>query len=328
MIEDCNKTLEITEDITQTIEKPPRKRNSSASPLHKKSTKSVKMAGIGEEGQSTLQYDNLVRSIYRYKWFGLDRKSVHRKTPKGSGCVGVLIRDNILTEYDVTIIDECFEGILGMSLKHKSSEYSLNLFCCYLAPENSHWGRNAIGFYAHLLNQIYLDNDVDDCIICGDLSSRVGDLLDYILDVDEINARKTVDKVVNHHGQSLIEFLLESKYVMLNGRINEENIAATCVTARGSSMVDYVLVPKTSLSHCTDFKIKSALDIINEFDLHRLINSRSKPPDHAVITFKLTVSCVPCVVEREPYQVDNRANVTIRRYNFKNMHPDFGNSEI
>ena len=47
---------------------------------------------------------------------------------------------------------------------------------------------------------------MDDCIICGDMNSRVSELLDYIKDVYDISRRKCKDNVVNQHGHHSLNF--------------------------------------------------------------------------------------------------------------------------
>ena len=40
-----------------------------------------------------------------YRWFGHNRKGLHRKAVRGSGGVGVLVRDNVLVECGVKVLD-------------------------------------------------------------------------------------------------------------------------------------------------------------------------------------------------------------------------------
>ena len=90
---------------------------------------------------------------------------------------------------------------------------------------------------------IYTLSDADYFIICGDLNSRIGDEKDYIPDVDDVIERKVLDTSRNQHGQNLLEFLLETKFGVVNGRVSPENDAFTSVTHKGKSVVDYFLVP-------------------------------------------------------------------------------------
>ena len=57
------------------------------------------------------------------------------------------------------------------------------------------------------------------------------------------------------------------------------------------------------------------------------MNSRSKLPDHALITFKLSTTCIipNKSSTREDFDIDN---VVLRKYDYGNMRADFGKSEI
>ena len=46
-----------------------------------------------------------------YKWFGNNRKHLHRKTMRGSGGVGVLIREEVLKHYQVEILEAEIEDM-------------------------------------------------------------------------------------------------------------------------------------------------------------------------------------------------------------------------
>ena len=47
-----------------------------------------------------------------YKWFGCNRHTLHKKGVRGSGGVGMLIREEVLKEYAVEVLDSDVEGVL------------------------------------------------------------------------------------------------------------------------------------------------------------------------------------------------------------------------
>ena len=102
------------------------------------------------------------------------------------------------------------------------------IYTRYLAPEYSVWGRDSNNFYSHLLSQVYFNNDADSVIICCDLNSRVGDLDDCINSIDDLPGRTCIDTIINQHGRSLVDFLHESRFCILNGRLDKENDGYTC----------------------------------------------------------------------------------------------------
>ena len=111
---------------------------------------------------------------------------VHLKTKKTRKVVRncVKIISAVLSLY-VSIIDQSMDGILGLLFQDKVSNFQFIIFCCYLPPEDSLWGRDSDSFYAHLLGQIYIHNYVDTYFICGDLNGHTGNHDDFTRDVDQ-----------------------------------------------------------------------------------------------------------------------------------------------
>ena len=110
-----------------------------------------------------------------YQYFKHNRQETHRDAPKGSGRVGLFIKSELFKDFNISVVDNIYDGILGIYLTLKQSEYNIIVFSVYLSPKNSPWGRNGSEFYAYLLGQIYLLSNADALIICGDLNSRIGE---------------------------------------------------------------------------------------------------------------------------------------------------------
>ena len=76
-----------------------------------------------------------------YRWFGCNRRTLHRKAVQGSGGVGVLIRQEVLKEYAVEVLDSDVDDVLWLRLSNEEEEEgSLVLAVCYLPPETSSRG--------------------------------------------------------------------------------------------------------------------------------------------------------------------------------------------
>ncbi len=179
-----------------------------------------------------------------YMWYGYNRQQQHVRVNKGSGGVGILVKRRIAEEYDIKIVDREIDGLLMLKFTHKVTLYSLLMVCAYLPPENSPWGRDATGFYSHVLSRIYDNIDCDAVCIMGDLNARVGDKADFIEGIDDITPRRVLDNVSNKHGDALLEFLLSSKMCLLNGRVTPEYDNYTSISTKGSAVVDYCAVPR------------------------------------------------------------------------------------
>ena len=115
-----------------------------------------------------------------YTWVGNNRKRLHVNARCGSGGVGILIKNELLNEFEHKTIDIENEGILWVTLTHKIDRFCLVLCVCYLPPENSSRQEDVFSFYDKLLAGIYQYQSLGSVCIFGDLNSRCGDLKDYI----------------------------------------------------------------------------------------------------------------------------------------------------
>ena len=76
-------------------------------------------------------------NIPGFTWFGQNRPVRHIRARCGSGGIGFLVRNDILNDFDVRILDDTIEGILWLSFKNKLDN-SMFLTCvAYLVPLNS-----------------------------------------------------------------------------------------------------------------------------------------------------------------------------------------------
>lgn len=138
------------------------------------------------KGNDTICLDN-------YHFFGYSRENIHVRAPKASGGVAILIKDCIFHCYNVNIIDKRFDGILGLKLHHKYTDYTVVIFACYLPPEGSSRGSSASEFYSYLITQSYMHSEADAVFICGDLNARIKNMQDIMIDVDNLPTRKPID---------------------------------------------------------------------------------------------------------------------------------------
>ena len=104
----------------------------------------------------------------------------------------------------------------------------------------------------------------------GDFNARSGTLPDYITNdspthlplppeytSDEVWPRISEDKKVNDYGKELIDLCISSRLRILNGRIgmDKEQGTFTCVTPRGSSVVDYSVASIDLFKLIADFNV-------------------------------------------------------------------------
>jgi len=130
-----------------------------------------------------------------FKSYMKNRQKTHRRAPKGSGGVAILVKNSVFVNFSVNVIDRDQEGILGIQLTNKETGFVCVVFSCYLPPENSIWGRNADVFFSHLTSQVYMYQEADLISIGGDFNARLGSSQDYVTGVDDINNRVILDNV-------------------------------------------------------------------------------------------------------------------------------------
>ena len=221
-----------------------------------------------------------------YSWYGFNRSFVKKTAKCGSGGVGILIRQNIIENYHVNELDKNVEGILVLELVHKCTSHVIVVGVCYMPPENSNYGRDSQAFYDHLLNVIYQTENADVFMLGGDFNARVGNILDFVLDIDDVPERMAIDMVKNAHGEALIEFLKEAKFCMLNGRVTPDKDDWTSVSTKGNAVVDYLCCSHSCLSL---FK-KCEVHINKELCVKIGYKPACKLPDHSIVLAELDVN--------------------------------------
>ena len=233
-------------------------------------------------------------NIEGFKWYGNNRKQIHRRAPKGSGGVGIFVKNTLFEQFNVEVLDSETEGILWISLKHKVTKECLNFCICYLPPANSTRAVNAQEYFDVLMSQMYEYQSVGQVTIFGDFNTRIGDNLDFIPGVDFIPERDIKDYQINQYCDTFINFLISTNLCILNGR-NCKNNDFTSISHKGSSVVDYCLVPYEKLDTYCDFEVIRSRDLIE-----RCLNIQSLEniviPDHAILTWKL---CINTYIEKQ-----------------------------
>ncbi|CAG2217548.1 unnamed protein product [Mytilus edulis] len=273
--------------------------------------------------ETHLTGDNVI-SVEGYQWFGLNRKHIHVRAKSGSGGVGILIRNSICNEFDITIADNDTEGILWIKLENKTNANNVLYVCVvYLPPENSTRAVNVHEFFDNLMTKVYTVPQGNPFYICGDWNSRCSDFVDSITGIDNLPDRHVVDFQCNSYGKVFCEFLTDISCCILNGRNTLLN-DYTYVSTRGLSVVDYCVVPYEMLDIFNKFKVTRTSLIIEQicangkFDLQKII------PDHSLLTWEITLKFSQS--NKNAAQPKNNRK-TKTKYDIKNIPEDWLSSE-
>ena len=174
-----------------------------------------------------------------------------------------------------------------------------------------------------------LSTDIDMFIFCGDYNARISNNKDYVEQIDDLPERFGIDKNKNSHGDSLLEFLINNKVCIVNGRVMPENNDYTFVSSRGKSVVDYFIIPHVNLPRCIDFHVHTMTDIIDNFNLKHLISSTCKMPDHSLLLLTFNALSTNATMSESVISgsVNNINHTNMRKYYYNESSDLFMNSE-
>ena len=264
-------------------------------------------------------------SLDGYKWYGHCRTVRHVNSNLAHGGIGIFVKDSLFEHFIVSVLDNSYDGILCLLFKDKVSNFSFTVYCVYLPPENSPYGRDSTTFFTHLLSLIYLHNFVDCSFVCGDINGRIGGRCETITDVDFTPSRIELDTTHNQHGDAWIDFLNEACMAVANGRVlGSDNF--TSISSKGKAVVDYIAVSIENFQDCLSFDVKTMSEIVDKYNLHVLLSSKCKLSDHSLVTLTFAMNrCYEseCLGNGED---GTRPNLS-KRYNYGTMSEDFLTSD-
>ena len=203
--------------------------------------------------------------------------------------MGWLISYNTMQYYDVELVNVASSCVLGCKLKHKKTDYKLGLFVVYVPPEGSRYDMESITVYDELLLQTYATVNWDQLLMVGDFNARVGDVKDFC-NSDDIQTRNIIDSTINSHGWEMLNFLIESKCCIINGRVGcgtQCSSEFTLENSRGRSVVDYGITRHTDLDMVWEFRVVPCDQL---FENGSNISTRSRLPDHKALICVLKTS--------------------------------------
>ena len=230
-----------------------------------------------------------VISLPGYVWYGNNRKSISKRAIRGSGGVGILLKDWVMHQCDIHVLDSSFEGILWLQLTNKQTQYKLCVCVCYLPPSNSSRGDISHDFFDSLKTMVYKYHCEGDFFICGDFNARCGNTQDIWDSSAVIPRRLTIDHSSNIAGKLLLDFLESADMCMLNGRFGDPSNRYTSFSPLGMSLVDYCLVPIELFNNFSQFSVHPTPELVDQLK----IQVGSTLPDHSILTWNLSLKNQP-----------------------------------
>jgi hypothetical protein len=120
-------------------------------------------------------------------------------------------------------------------------------------------------------------------VIGGDFNARVGDNPDYIEGTDSVQPREIIDYATNTLGDNLLDFLIKTNCLIVNGRVPGVN-NFTSTNSHGFSVVEYILVPSEQIVRYRDFKVFDCNDLVENYKVLPVGNNK---PDHSLLAVTL-----------------------------------------
>ena len=226
--------------------------------------------------------DNSI-TIPGYKIYQFNRPKSGKAT-RGYGGVALAFRCEYLENKSLEITSRTIDGILGITIHDLVDNTKLIVYSVYMPPENSVKGRNCDEILGHLLGELYKHSN-EHVIILGDFNAKTGMLQDINLEKGphmNIKDRTGYDTTVNSHGKCLLEFMEDSRCCELMGRgLHASN--ATCISTRGKSHIDYIIVPYDTYPHMSNSKIIDVVELVQKLKAYDHLGPHCKLPDHNLI---------------------------------------------
>ena len=271
-----------------------------------------------------------------YSSFMFNRVLTHVNAITGSGGVCILVNHKITAEYDIAIVDKCIDGVLGLSFTDVVTNSQIVIFCCYLPPENSLWGREPNMFFYHLTTQLYTLADADVILLCGDFNSRIGNKCDN-MDHDNVPHRETIDLTTNRNGDIFIDFLIASKMCVLNGRGDNTRDNFTFINTRGKSVVDFMCVRHNEIDKFVNFSVSTMSELISKYNLYGILGTKCKISDHSLLCVDIqsdyhflcdTFHSINVNTNAVAHDNEHTCRWNTPKYNFDRKTPNFMCGEI
>ena len=227
-----------------------------------------------------------------YTWIGRNRTSIDDRAVRGSGGVGVFVRESLVKlGFEMAVIDDSLEDVLWVELKRKDDHLigeGLILGICYIPPELSGRSVNVEEIYERIGDQILNYKEMGKVILCGDFNGRCGSIQESVVadfGVEIVQERKVVDLVKNYSGELLMELMQDHNMCMLNGRGNDNSNNFTCISGRGKSVVDYCITPIDNMNDLKNFEIVT----MNDFCEISNSDILTRKPDHSLLRWAIVV---------------------------------------
>ena len=125
------------------------------------------------------------------------------------------------------------------------------------------------------------------------MNSRVGNMKDFIPEVDKVPERVSIDNNANSPGKAFIDILIETKMAIMNGRCCSLFDSFTCISHKGPGVVHYFAIAHENIQRVTNFEVVPVTEVTDKLNLVDETDSRIS--EHPVLNMSL------CVKQKETW---------------------------
>ena len=228
------------------------------------------------------------------------RKYIHKRAKRGSGGIIIYYRESM--EKGVKLIKKSVDGVVWVKLDKAFFGFERDIYMCcvYIPPEGSPMhGLLCEDIFESIYSDIIHFKDYGNVMLLGDWNCRTANKsdmvsLDCALPVEDTDdyendtyiPRYSQDTRCNTWGNCLLDLCKTSGIRIVNGRSGKDMGVGkfTCVTDKGESVVDYLIVED------------DMFDVIKSFEVYDL----TEFSDHVPVYFSIDSSC--SFAERDNHQ--------------------------
>ena len=253
-----------------------------------------------------------VAELTGYVWWGRNRASVDHRAMRGSGGVGIFIKEELVDLLEIGVLDDSMEDILWVDIRSRVDDEweGLVLGICYVPPEQSSRQENVEEVFEKIGDQILKYGDLGRLILCGDFNARCGEVQEYAVKeygISVLGEREIIDRKKNLSGEMLLNLMGDHDLCMMNGRGRVGCNDFTCVSSKGKSVVDYCLTRIDDKEMILDFEVVTmskfadicGADVLTREPDHSLIKWAVEFPSKAVCS---EVECESEAMENGEYE--------------------------
>ena len=213
-----------------------------------------------------------------YESIVICRSITNKRSKRNSGGLVCYIKKDIMEGIERAECDQKSNDRLWLKLSSTFFGLENDTFVClcYISPETSTHQSSRNNIWNLLKEEIATFSSKGCIILTGDMNARTGIRPDfvpsdsnehvplppnYVADVDI--PRTSEDSCINAYGRELLDLCQSARLRIVNGRCGKDSNkgAFTCLTPRGSSLVDYTVVSELFLKRIRNFEVNPVSEL-------------------------------------------------------------------